>query len=161
MLRYWFSVQSESLPPGAPVDSQSESLPPGVLADFQSESLPPGALADSQSVSLPPGVPADLQSAVKKCSTTSPRGFAIPILFICISFSRQALWLILNQKVSRQAFQRICNPLSKNVRPLSPGDLQSPSSLFVFHSKTIARTTVIPFSCVIVFFRKKVSKSHS
>ena len=117
--------------------------------------LPPGALADSQSESLPSGVPADLQSAVKKCSTTSPRGFAIPILFICISFSRQALWLILNQKVSRQAFQRICNPLSKNVRPLSPGDLQSPSSLFVFHSKTIARTTVIPFSCVIVFLGKK------
>ena len=122
VLCYWFSVQSES--------------------------LPPGALADSQSESLPPGVPADLQSAVKKCSTTSPWGFAIPILFICISFFRQALWLILNQKVSRQAFQRICNPLSKNVRPLSPGDLQSPSSLFVFHSKTIARTTVIPFSCV-------------
>ena len=109
------------------------------------------ALADSQSESLPSGVPADLQSAVKKCSTTSPRGFAIPIFFICISFFRQALWLILNQKVFRQAFQRICNPLSKNVRPLSPGDLQSPSSLFVFHSKTIARTTVIPFSCVIVF----------
>ena len=73
MLRYWFSVQSESLPPGALPDSQSESLPPGVLAD-------------SQSVSLPPGVPADLQSAVKKCSTTFPWGFAIPILFICISF---------------------------------------------------------------------------
>ena len=164
MLHYWFSVQSVSLPPGVPADSQSESLPPGaladsqseslpsgVLADSQSESLPLGALADSQSESLPPGVPADLQSAVKKCSTTSPRGFAIPILFICISYSRQALWLILNQKVSRQAFQRICNPLSKNVRPLSPGDLQSPSSLFVFHSKTIARMTVIQFSCVIVF----------
>ena len=69
--------------------------------------------------------------------------------------SRQAFWLILNQKVSRQAFQRICNPLSKNVRPLSPGDLQSPSSLFVFHSKTIARMTVIPFLCVIVFLWKK------
>ena len=48
--------------------------------------LPPGALADSQSESLPSGVPADLQSAVKKCSTTFPWGFAIPILFICISF---------------------------------------------------------------------------
>ena len=192
MLRYWFSVQSESFPPGALTDSQSESLPPGALADSQSESLPPGVPADSQSeslppgvpadsqseslppgvppdsqsvslppgvppdsqsVSLPPGVPADLQSAVKKCSTTfPPPGFAIPILFICISFSRQALRLILNQKVSRQAFRRICNPLSKNVRPLPPGDLQSPSSLFVFHSKTIARMTIILFSCVIVFF---------
>ena len=48
--------------------------------------LPPGVLADSQSESLPSGVPADLQSAVKKCSTTFPWGFAIPILFICISF---------------------------------------------------------------------------
>ena len=75
-------------------------------------------------------------------------------LILNLKVSRQALWLILNlkvsrqafrqilnQKVSRQAFQRICNPLSKNVRPLSPGDLQSPSSFFVFHSKTIARTT--------------------
>ena len=40
------------------------------------------------------------------------------------------------QNVFRQASQRICNPLLKNVRPLTPGDLQS--HLFILHSFLLA-----------------------
>ena len=129
MLRYWFSVQSESLPPGVPADSQSvslpsgaladsqsESLPPGALADSQSESLPLGALADSQSESLPPGVPADLQSAVKKCSTTFPLGICNP--------HPLSLYFILKQSQERLA---LADSQSESLPPGALADSQSES----------------------------------
>ena len=43
---------------------------------------------------------------------------------------------VYNQKVFRQALRRTFPTRRSSDLPLSPGDLQSPSSLFVFHSKT-------------------------
>ena len=150
VLHYWFSVQSESLPPGAPVDSQSESLPPGALADSQSESLPSGVLADSQSESLPlgaladyqseslpPGALADSQSAVKKCSTTFPLGICNPhplyLYFILKQPARRSGWFSIRKSSARRSsgFAIRCQKMFDHF---PPGDLQSPSSLFVFHS---------------------------
>ena len=50
------------------------------------------------------------------------------------SVFREASQRICNRQASqricnRQASQRICNPLLKNVRPMKPGDLQSPLNL--------------------------------
>ena len=70
--------------------------------------LPSGVPADLQ----PSGVPADLQSAVKKCSTYETGGFAIP-----------------PQSINTSGVPADLQSAVKNVRPMKPGDLQSPLNL--------------------------------
>ena len=48
----------------------------------------------------------------------------------------------LNPKVSRQASRRICNPSLKKVRPIKPGDLQSPIHYPFIISAFLHQTTV-------------------